>query len=274
MANTALLNAAKVVIGDLDTSVLCAGEILGLQSGTLVNPGVSFFGGTPQGGVARAAVMIGPPVAVPGLGALPASLEVTAMSNFLGNSNIFGIATNNGLSINNGASIGNGANIQLGVDTTLGFITDIGYTTEVGGHIEAIPSAFTAVPFNPNSAILHDFYGVFRVNGAPVLVSDIKLKKNIEPLKNCLDKVLQLQGVEYDRIDYEGHELGLVAQEVEKIIPQVIHNGEHKSIAYTSLIPVLIEAIKEQQQQIEDLKRSVQELSTPCPKCSGLCYDV
>ena len=274
MTKIPYVESAKVLIGDVDTSVATVGSAFGLVSGTLVNSGVSFFGGTPQGGVARAAVMIGPPVAVPGLGALPASLEVTAMSNFLGNSNIFGIATNNGLSINNGASIGNGANIQLGVDTTLGFITDIGYTTEVGGHIEAIPSAFTAVPFNPNSAILHDFYGVFRVNGAPVLVSDIKLKKNIEPLKNCLDKVLQLQGVEYDRIDYEGHELGLVAQEVEKIIPQVIHNGEHKSIAYTSLIPVLIEAIKEQQYQIEDLKRSIQELSTPCPKCSGLCYDV
>ena len=168
-----------------------------------------------------------------------------------------------------------GANVQLGVDTTLGFITDIGFTTEVGGHIEAIPSAFTAVPFNPNSAILHDFYGLFRVNGSPVLVaSDVKLKKNIEPLTHCLDKVLQLQGVEYDRIDCEGHELGLIAQEVEHVIPAVVHTAEHKSIAYTSLIPVLIEAIKEQQQQLEDLKRSVQELSTPCPKCSGLCYDV
>jgi hypothetical protein len=120
MASTALLNAAKIVIGDLDTSVLCAGEILGLQSGTLVNPGLSFFGGTPQGGVARAAVMIGPPVAVPGLGALPASLEVTAMSNFLGNSNIFGVATNNGLSVNNGASFNNGFVQTLGVNIDQG----------------------------------------------------------------------------------------------------------------------------------------------------------
>jgi len=66
----------------------------------------------------------------------------------------------------------------------------------------------------------------------------------------------------------------LIAQEVEKVIPQVIHDGEYKSIAYTSLIPVLIEAIKEQQHQIENLKETIEKLSTPCSKCSGLCYDV
>lgn len=192
-----------------------------------------------------------------------------------GINNLVGLTNQLGLYYREGLELGIGANVQFGVDTTLGFITDIGFTTEVGGHIEAIPSSFMAVPFNPNSAILHDFYGVFRVNGSPVLVaSDIKLKKNIEPLTHCLDKVLQLQGVEYDRIDCEAHELGLIAQEVEQVIPSVVHTAEHKSIAYTSLIPVLIEAIKEQQQQIEDLKWSVQELSTPCPKCSGLCYDV
>jgi hypothetical protein len=191
-----------------------------------------------------------------------------------GINNLVGLTNQLGLYYRTGLELGIGANVQLGVDTTLGFITDIGFTTEVGGHIEAIPSAFMAVPFNPNSAILHDFYGLFKVNSAIVLTSDVRLKKNIEPLTHCLDKILQLQGVEYDRIDYEGHELGLIAQEVEKVIPQVIHDSEYKSIAYTSLIPVLIEAIKEQQQQIEDLKRSVQELSTPCPKCSGLCYDV
>lgn len=198
----------------------------------------------------------------------PFTLQTIGINNFTGLTNQLGLYYRAGL------ELGIGANVQLGVDTTLGFITDIGFTTEVGGHIEAIPSAFMAVPFNPNSAILHDFYGLFKVNSAIVLTSDVRLKKNIEPLTHCLDKILQLQGVEYDRIDYEGHELGLIAQEVEKVIPQVIHDSEYKSIAYTSLIPVLIEAIKEQQQQIEDLKRSVQELSTPCPKCSGLCYDV
>ncbi len=111
---------AKVLIGEFDTSVFCAGSALGLASGTLVNPGLSFFGLTPQLGAARAAVMIGPPAAIPGLGALPFSLEVTGIANFLGNSNIFGVATNNGLSLNNGASFNNGFVQTLGVDIDQG----------------------------------------------------------------------------------------------------------------------------------------------------------
>ncbi len=150
---------AKVLIGDVDTSVATAGSVLGLVSGTLVNSGVSFFGGTPQGGVARAAVMIGPPVAVPGLGALPASLEVTAMSNFLGNSNIFGVATNNGLSVNNGASFNNGFVQSLGVDidqgvkiqNALNFSTDVGFNVGAftGGTIISAPvGTFGVKPFD------------------------------------------------------------------------------------------------------------------------------
>ena len=150
---------AKVLIGDVDTSVATAGSALGLVSGTLVNSGVSFFGGTPQAGVARAAVMIGPPLAVPGLGALPASLEVSGMSNHLGNHNIFGVATNNGLSVNNGASFNNGFVQTLGVDIDQGvkiqnglnFSTDVGFNVGAftGGTIISAPvGTFGVKPFD------------------------------------------------------------------------------------------------------------------------------
>ena len=150
---------AKVLIGDVDTSVATAGSALGLVSGTLVNSGVSFFGGTPQAGVARAAVMIGPPLAVPGLGALPASLEVSGMSNHLGNHNIFGVATNNGLSVNNGASFNNGFVQSLGVDidqgvkiqNALNFSTDVGFNVGAftGGTIISAPvGTFGVKPFD------------------------------------------------------------------------------------------------------------------------------
>jgi hypothetical protein len=150
---------AKVLIGDIDTSVATAGSALGLVSGTLINSGVSFFGGTPQAGVARAAVMIGPPLAVPGLGALPASLEVTGMSNHLGNHNIFGIATNEGLSINNGASLNNGFVQTLGVDidqgikiqNALNFSADIGFNVGAftGGTVISAPvGTFGVKPFD------------------------------------------------------------------------------------------------------------------------------
>lgn len=137
---------AKVLIGDIDTSVATVGSAFGLVSGTLINSGVSFFGGTPQGGVARAAVMIGPPLAVPGLGALPASLEVSGMSNHLGNHNIFGVATNNGLSVNNGASLNNGFVQSLGVDIDQGIKIQNGlnFSADIG---------VNAGPFNGCSII-------------------------------------------------------------------------------------------------------------------------
>ena len=149
----------KVLIGDIDTSVACAGDALGLQSGTLVNSGVSFFGGTPQGGVARAAVCIGPPVAVPGIGALPASLDVTGIADFLGNTNTFGVATNQGLSINNGASFNNGFVQTLGVDidqgmkiqNALNFSADIGFNAGAftGATIISAPvGSFGVKPFD------------------------------------------------------------------------------------------------------------------------------
>ncbi|NCU92312.1 MAG: tail fiber domain-containing protein [Synechococcaceae bacterium WB7_1B_046] len=67
---------------------------------------------------------------------------------------------------------------------------------------------------------------------------------------------MNLRGVEYDRVDTNSHQLGLIAQEVEKVIPEIVHGDSTKSIAYDSLIPVLIEAIKELKNEIEELKNN------------------
>ena len=94
--------------------------------------------------------------------------------------------------------------------------------------------------------------------------SDQSLKNNIQTIPNALDKVLQLRGVEYDRKDIEGnpHNIGVIAQEVEKIIPEVVttHNDGVKSVAYGNIVGLLIEAIKEQQEQINILKEELDRL--------------
>ena len=79
-----------------------------------------------------------------------------------------------------------------------------------------------------------------------------------------------MKGVEYDRTDItEIHEVGLIAQEVEEIIPQLVSEDSEgtKLVQYKNLTAVLVEAIKEQQAQIEDLKGTVQELSTKLADC-------
>ena len=73
--------------------------------------------------------------------------------------------------------------------------------------------------------------------------------------------MLQLRGAEYDRIDKDNqHEIGVIAQEVEKVIPEVVHGNETKSVSYGNMVAVLIEAIKEQNNQINKLKKDIEDL--------------
>jgi len=98
--------------------------------------------------------------------------------------------------------------------------------------------------------------------------SDKRLKENIIEIPNPLDKIKQLRGVYYDwkkDVEEKGfypsrktNEIGMIAQEIEQIIPQAIEpapfNKEYKTIKYNRLIPLLVECIKEQQKQIDELK--------------------
>ena len=91
--------------------------------------------------------------------------------------------------------------------------------------------------------------------------SDIKLKTNIKPIENALDKTLALRGVEFDRLDIEAHQIGVIAQEVEEVIPELVSDlFGTKSVAYGNITAVLIEAIKEQQIMINNLKNDIEEL--------------
>lgn len=91
--------------------------------------------------------------------------------------------------------------------------------------------------------------------------SDARLKKDVTPISNSLAKVLELQGVTYNwkRDEYpeknleEGIQYGLIAQELEKVIPELVDTDAEgwKSIEYSHLVPVLIEALKEQQKIID-----------------------
>ena len=88
--------------------------------------------------------------------------------------------------------------------------------------------------------------------------SDERIKTNIKTIENALDKTLLLRGVEYYdfRIEPEKKRIGLIAQEVELIMPEVVRTGDDglKGIEYQNLVGLLIEAIKEQQKQINELK--------------------
>jgi hypothetical protein len=92
--------------------------------------------------------------------------------------------------------------------------------------------------------------------------SDERLKKDINDIKHPLDIVTALRGVTFNWADQEfgqTRNVGLIAQEVEKVLPEVVnidYKGQYKSVNYGSIVGVLIEAIKELKSEIDELKKS------------------
>jgi hypothetical protein len=95
--------------------------------------------------------------------------------------------------------------------------------------------------------------GTITATGDITAFSDERLKSDIETIDNALDKVMNMRGVSYTKQAEKG--IGVIAQEVEKVLPEVVTDGEYKSVAYGNMVGVLIEAIKEQQKQIDELKK-------------------
>jgi len=103
--------------------------------------------------------------------------------------------------------------------------------------------------------------------------SDARYKTNIRPVTQALNKVKALQGVyfnwnqkDFPQKDFGSqNELGFIAQDVEKIVPEVVtkekNNEEYRAVKYDKVVALLVEAIKEQQKQIEELQKKVNELS-------------
>lgn len=89
--------------------------------------------------------------------------------------------------------------------------------------------------------------------------SDMRLKENIATIGSALDKVSRLRGVYFNKIGESERKLGLIAQEVEGIVPEVVNEDDSgiKSVAYANLVGLLIEAIKELSDRIEKLESGV-----------------
>ena len=83
--------------------------------------------------------------------------------------------------------------------------------------------------------------------------SDERLKSDIKTIDNALDKVSQMRGVTFTKDNEKGS--GVVAQEMEKVAPELVIDGEYKSVAYGNTVGYLIEAIKELKTEIEELKK-------------------
>ncbi len=99
--------------------------------------------------------------------------------------------------------------------------------------------------------------------------SDRRFKDNIKPIEKPLEKISKISGNTFDwkeenKIEhgYEGNDVGVIAQEIEAVLPQLVQTREsgYKAVKYDKLVALLIEGIKEQQIQINDMKVEIENL--------------
>jgi hypothetical protein len=111
-----------------------------------------------------------------------------------------------------------------------------------------------------------DVKGTIRATGDIIAYSDARVKENIKTIDNALNKIDKLRGVEFNKIGEDIKSIGVIAQEIEKVIPEVVREDDKgmKSVAYGNISGLLIEAIKELKAEIDLLK------SKPCTcnKCN------
>jgi hypothetical protein len=98
-----------------------------------------------------------------------------------------------------------------------------------------------------------------------IVRSDLRLKKDVKPIEKALDKITNLRGVNFHWKDKEKDsrlQLGVIAQEVEKVFPEVVSTDDkgYKSVAYSNLVAPLIEAVKELKAENETLKKRITAL--------------
>ena len=86
--------------------------------------------------------------------------------------------------------------------------------------------------------------------------SDARLKTDVDTIENALDKVTKLRGVSYTKVDTDQRGIGVIAQEIEEVLPEVVQDGAYKSVAYGNIVGVLIEAIKELKAELDEHKKA------------------
>jgi hypothetical protein len=217
-------------------------------------------------------------------GIISAVGNITGSYLFGNGSQLTGIVTSSG-NISNGTSsisipVGSGnANITIGGVSNVAVFTTAGITatgTVVTGNITGNNATISTSLAVGNTTPTGTVGQIVATNSITAFYSDRRLKQNIVPISNALDKVDQLTGVTYTQNklaedfgynDYS-QQVGVIAQEVQQVLPEVVklapfdmgpdgtsRTGEHYlTVQYEKIIPLLVEAIKELKKEIATLK--------------------
>lgn len=157
-------------------------------------------------------------------------------------------------------------------------------TVEANGRVSAISvNSFTAgAAINDDTTTNIDYYPIFATanTGTPSTIyvsstkllyrpstgqltvvdlnttSDVRYKENVKPIESAINTLNKIEGVSFNWKETGSKSYGVIAQELEKVLPELVHGTERgMSVSYLPLIAILIEAVKEQQKQIDELKK-------------------
>ena len=199
---------------------------------------------------------------------------VTTIVNAKGtNINFSGIGSIGGLLFSSGivtsTALGAGIVTYYGDGSQLQFLpvaSPAGSDEEVQFNASGVFSGHPGFTYNYQTVSVPSFnvstgatIGNLRVSGVATAqdfdaLSDVKFKDNISTIADALDKVIQLRGVRFDWKESGIPSYGVIAQELQEILPELVHGTDPKTVNYNGIIGVLIEAIKELKMEIDRLK--------------------
>lgn len=180
-----------------------------------------------------------------------------------------GVAGTNGATGSTGPSGVNGATGSTGPAGTNGATGSAGPSGTINATATTNASNFfvVGVPFVNSAATANVANTIYYNANTGTLyanvfnsLSDVDLKMDVQTVEESLEKVRNLRGVSFRWKSNHNRSIGVIAQEVEGVLPELVEMGAggYKTVVYDGFIGVLIEAIKEQQKQIDDLKRRMQ----------------
>jgi hypothetical protein len=161
---------------------------------------------------------------------------------------------------------GNAENVRIGDDAWFGDV-NVANTIRLKGVQDATAGYLTfgnqATQLGLTNSTTLTWGASFTATGDVTAYSDARVKENVKTIENPLDKVLKLRGVTYNRIDLDDktEKIGVIAQEIQQVLPQVvIEENDRLSVSYGNITALLIEGMKEQQQQIHKLTLEIENL--------------
>jgi hypothetical protein len=163
---------------------------------------------------------------------------------------------------------------NVGVLSTFNFVNTNGGTTYSAGFAsidvgKAASGSSTWVQYKNSSGIFSGSSS-FTYDGASLVsisgtcqatnfntTSDINVKENVVTFENALDVVSELRGVRFDWKETHSPSVGVIAQELEEVLPELVTGTNPKTVNYNGIIGVLIEAIKELKDEVQTLKDQI-----------------